>query len=238
MYQEESIYNLVEQDKIKPLKEKMYISKFPHDLHPTASTFGLKTTSYPKICNMNGDFNLPRGAHKITSNGATFGKPEGTLKKDPNAFTRKGHQYIQYPQPEKLRNKSEFKKPSIPSLDDKPIMGLKSDKNYITANAVDVILMGTKKKPQTSSNFLEKTGYGKVPKYLTKIRQDIEEEYKTIKEMQKRNEEDEAKKKKTLDIEEVECLREGLQKRLAIVKKEYGNISHKTKIDTLVCQRK
>jgi hypothetical protein len=34
------------------------------------------------------------------------------------------------------------KKPLVPTVKDKPIMGLKSDKNYITANAVDVILMG------------------------------------------------------------------------------------------------
>ncbi len=116
-------------------------------------------------------------------------------------------------------------------------MGLKSDKNYITANAVDVILSSTKKKPQTT-NYLNKRTYGKVPEYLSKIREDIEKEYKTIREMQIRNEEDEAKKKKNLSSEEVECLREGLQKRLAQVKKEYGNITHKTLFDTLVCQRK
>lgn len=131
-----------------------------------------------------------------------------------------------------------MKKPSIPSRMDKPIMGLKSDKNFITANAVDVILMGTKKKPQTSSNFLMKKDYGRAPDYLKKIREDIEREYKTIREMQIRNEEDEARKRKPLANDEVECLREGLQKRLAQVKKEYGNITHKTVFDTLVCQRK
>ncbi len=42
---------------------------------------------------------------------------------------------------ERLRPKSTIRKPKIPSLDDKPIMGLKSDKNYVTSNAVDIILM-------------------------------------------------------------------------------------------------
>lgn len=98
MYQEESIFNLVEQEKIKPSKEKMYSSKYPHALHPTASTFGLKTTSYPNVCNMNGEFNLPRGAHRLIGDYNTFGKPIGLDKKDPNNFTRKGHQYINYPQ--------------------------------------------------------------------------------------------------------------------------------------------
>lgn len=117
-------------------------------------------------------------------------------------------------------------------------MGLKSDKNYITANAVDVILMATKKKPQTTTRYTEKKNYGKVPEYMNKIREDIEREYKTIREMQLRNEEDEARKKKKLSNEEVEALREGLHKRLAQVKKDYGNITHKTVFDTLVCTRK
>lgn len=97
MYQEESIYNLVEQDKIKPVKEQQYISKYPHNLHPTASTFGLKTTSYPNICNMNGDYFLSRGGHKLKAMAATLGKPLNSYRKDPNFFTKKGHQYIDYP---------------------------------------------------------------------------------------------------------------------------------------------
>lgn len=117
-------------------------------------------------------------------------------------------------------------------------MGLKSDKNFVTSNAVDVILMATKKKPQTTVLYKEKKTYGKVPEYLSKIREDIEREYKSIREMQTRNDEDEAKKKKKLTVDEIESLREGLQKKLAQLKKEYGNITHKTVIDTLVCQRK
>jgi hypothetical protein len=97
MYQEESIYNLVEKEKIKPSKEAQYKSKFPHNLHPTASTFCLKTTSFPKVCNMNGDYNLPRGAHPMKGLSSTFGAPIGTYRKDPLSFTRKGHQYISLP---------------------------------------------------------------------------------------------------------------------------------------------
>ena len=98
MYQEESIYNLVEKEKIKPEKEKCYTSRYPPNLHPTASTFGLKTTSFPNICNLNGDYSLPRAAHRLIGDYATFGKPNGTNKKDPMSFTKKGHQYINYPQ--------------------------------------------------------------------------------------------------------------------------------------------
>jgi len=51
---------------------------------------------------------------------------------------------LNYSSAQKLRANSEMKKPPVPKLDEKPIMGLKSDKNFITANAVDVILMGKK----------------------------------------------------------------------------------------------
>ena len=34
------------------------------------------------------------------------------------------------------------KKPSVPKMDDKPIQGLVSDKNFIVANAVENILAG------------------------------------------------------------------------------------------------
>jgi hypothetical protein len=33
-------------------------------------------------------------------------------------------------------------KPKIPSKDDKPVMGIRSSKNFITANAVEAILQG------------------------------------------------------------------------------------------------
>jgi hypothetical protein len=34
------------------------------------------------------------------------------------------------------------KKPAVPKKDEKPIMGLVSDKNYVVANAVENILAG------------------------------------------------------------------------------------------------
>jgi hypothetical protein len=35
------------------------------------------------------------------------------------------------------------RKPAVPKKDEKPILGLVSDKNYIVANAVENILAGT-----------------------------------------------------------------------------------------------
>ena len=74
-------------------------------------------------------------------------------------------------------------------------MGLKSDKNYITANAVDVILLQPKKKFEEEKNYLSKKTYGKVPEYISTLRKNVENEYRTIREMQNRTKEEENKRK-------------------------------------------
>ena len=238
MYQQESIYNLVPKEKILPGITTRYHSKYPHWIAPTASTFILNNTSYPNVANMNGDLVFPRGAHKIKENWATMGLPLGGYKQSPEHFYKKGHQYKTIPPPEKIRSCSEVKKPPVPTLKDKPIMGLKSEKNYITSNAIDNILMPTRKKHKEEVDYLKKKDYGLVPKYLVKIKQKVEEEYKNMREMQRRNAEEDAKRKKILTQEELGTLREGLTKKLEQLKYSYGQITHKKKFDTLVLLRK
>ena len=117
-------------------------------------------------------------------------------------------------------------------------MGLKSNKNYITSNAIDNILMPTRKKVKDDVDYLKKKYYGEVPPYLTKLKQKVKEEYVSIREMQRRNEEEDAKRKKVLTEEEIKILREGLLKKLEQLQFSYGQIAHKKKYDTLVLLRK
>lgn len=56
-------------------------------------------------------------------------------------------------------------------------MGLVSDKNYIVANAVENILAAPKLPENKTKDYLKKSNYGKVPKYLEKIKKEIEDEY-------------------------------------------------------------
>ena len=67
-------------------------------------------------------------------------------------------------------------------------MGLVSDKNYIVANAVENILAGKynyvddygiapKMPANKDKDFLKKKTYGKVPQYLEKIKNEINDEY-------------------------------------------------------------
>jgi hypothetical protein len=63
-------------------------------------------------------------------------------------------------------------------------MGLVSDKNYVVANAVENILAAPKIATNKDKDFLKKRAYGRVPKYLENIKQEIEDEYKLVRDMQ------------------------------------------------------
>jgi hypothetical protein len=86
---EESIYNLIPKEQYVAPKPKRHRSQYPADLEPTASTFGLNTTSKPVCSNLSGKFNLEGGSHSRQGNGATFGQPKGAVKPDTNNFTKK-----------------------------------------------------------------------------------------------------------------------------------------------------
>lgn len=87
---EESIYNLIPKEQYQAAKPKRYRSQYPPNLAPTASTFGLKTTSKPQCSNLSGKYNLEGGAHSHQANGATMGAAKGTLKPDVTGFRKKG----------------------------------------------------------------------------------------------------------------------------------------------------
>ena len=134
MHQQESIYELIPRPKIIPPKEPLYHSIFPSSLPPTGSTFNLLRSSFPSVSNLGGLDSLPVGGHPLRASCSTFGRPEGGYRPDPLNFIKKGHIYRQ---PIKIlhRNMSEVRKPPVPSMRDKPIMGLSSCKNYIIENA-------------------------------------------------------------------------------------------------------
>ena len=76
------------------------------------------------------------------------------------------------------------KKEPIPKREEKPIMGLVSDKNFIVSNAVENILAAPVLPKNNDKDYLKKRNYGKVPKYLQKIKTEIEDEYQLVREMQ------------------------------------------------------
>lgn len=81
MMYEESIYNLIPKEAYVPPKEKRYKSRHPATMPPTASTFGLKTTS-KIIGNFEGAVQPGEGSHTNKGNGLTFGQAKGKAKPD------------------------------------------------------------------------------------------------------------------------------------------------------------
>jgi len=54
------------------------------------------------------------------------------------------------------------KKEPVPCVHDKPVHGLKSNKNFIVTNAIENILSVSKKTPE-QQNWLKKKDFGQVP---------------------------------------------------------------------------
>jgi hypothetical protein len=237
MLQEESIYNLVPKMKIVPGRGASYRSRYPPDIAPTASTFILQNSSFPGVANMSGEYKFPRGAHPILRNSATFGLPLGGYSPDPLNFHKKGETHKIYPPTEKLHTYSDIKKPAVPTVNDAPIFGLKTEKNFIIANAVDNILMQPKKRIFSIDNPFHKY-YGKVPDYIKKYRLNHENELNDIKEMRRRHQEEEDAKQRLLTEAEVSMLREGLKKKWEYYNNKYTGLTHKKVYDNLVLLRK
>ena len=112
-------------------------------------------------------------------------------------------------------------------------MGLVSDKNYIVANAVENILAAPKLPANKDKDFLKKRNYGKCPQYLQKIKNEIEDEYQLVREMQIEEEEQLDQQKYMMEDKEKQELIGALKKKWEIVHKEYQTLTHKGKLDTL-----
>ena len=72
------------------------------------------------------------------------------------------------------------RRPPVPSKDDKPVYGIKTSKNFITANAVEAILQVPRTIPTVDLNYLKKEDFGKVPGYLTQVKEEIARENEMI----------------------------------------------------------
>ena len=116
-------------------------------------------------------------------------------------------------------------KPPVPTRAEKPVMGLVSQKNYITANAVDNILAVPKKPQSKEVNYLAKADYGQVPKYLDRVKTQIAEEYKMIEEMQQSSQPQNEDEIDMLSDEERQKLLDGLKANWAHINKEYQTLS-------------
>ena len=86
---EESIYNLIPKEPYVPPKPAKHKSKHNPTCAPTASTFGLNTTTKPGISNLGGKVVAPAGSTSQKAAFATIGLPKGAAKPDASTFRLK-----------------------------------------------------------------------------------------------------------------------------------------------------
>jgi hypothetical protein len=81
------------------------------------------------------------------------------------------------------------KKDPVPKVTEKPVQGLKSNKNFIVTNAIENILSNARKTAD-EIDWKKKKDYGETPEYLNRIKENIQGEYKMIQNLhEKYNEE-------------------------------------------------
>lgn len=121
----------------------------------------------------------------------------------------------------------------MPKKDEKPIHGLVSDKNFIVANAVEAILSAPVLPAQKEKDYLKKKNFGKCPKYITKIKNEIEDEYNLVREMQIEEQNERDRQKFLMPDSERNELIAALKKKWEVLHIEYQKETHHGKLDTL-----
>lgn len=257
----ESIYNLIEKPQQDVPKQPMYRSKYDPKAPLTGSTLGLHGTtvtvgkgindlkrvsertkhayyqsliSFSQILYLNQLFHT-RKTCVVTS---TFGpSPE---KPDPSKFLRKGSRIASQPPPsnKRFKRKVSEEKPPVPSRDDKPVMGLRTCKNFIVANATEAICMEPRNVEQTQASFIEKEDYGQVPKYLFRVKDEIEREKEIIQNCVRENARREGElvdepMYEVLDENERHELINALKAKWDHVNSKYQKICHRVMLDSL-----
>lgn len=150
----ESIYNLIPSKQEVPERPPRHTSKFPSKVHPSE---------------------LPFGQTKLQGH-ATFGRPDGTNYQATEQFTRRREKEPVLPEPTAPTNPKIKLRPPVPDRNDSPVLGLTSNKNYITSNAVEVILAKPGKVPQEDFLWTSRPGYGKNPMYLKRNKEILNSE--------------------------------------------------------------
>ena len=126
-------------------------------------------------------------------------------------------------------------KPELPDKRDVPVMGIKTSKNFITANAVEAILQVPKAIEHGELNYMKKEDFGKVPSYLLEVKEEVRRENemidKYVKEQMGHVEEVPDKYEEISDHERT-ALIDALKAKWDKVNSEYQKMTHLVLLDT------
>ncbi|RLN83423.1 hypothetical protein BBJ28_00012908 [Nothophytophthora sp. Chile5] len=240
MQRDECIYNLIPRPEVQPVKPERYRSKFDPHVQPTGSTFGVRGKTKLEGANLGAPERLAK-----PSSARGFGRV--LTKPDPKSFIRKGERSATAVVSAKRTREPSSKftyagqaKPAVVRKDEKPIMGLKSAKNFVTANAVESILAvpGHRARVVTEPpQYVSKQDYGQVPRYLSQVKDEIARENSMIEEFVRQNrnllEEDGRGRAEPMDERERLALVDSLKAKWDHVNGKYQKLCHNVVFDTL-----
>lgn len=243
MQQEESIYNLIPKPEYKEKKAPRYKSKYDPRGAVVGSTFGGAGSTALPGAGLGGD--SQKIAKKTGAGG--FGPALGKSKPNPNNFMKKQAKTVMgmdlaKSKPSKFSYAdSDKRRPGVPRKDDKPVMGLQSTKNFVTANAVESILAVPGNRARQENDvpvYRNKVDYGKVPSYLQNVKSEIESENAMIEEYVKRQEMEgalagEDPPEEEITDEERDELLDALKTKWDAVNCKYQKMCHMVKLDTI-----
>eukprot|EP00758_Cryptobia_borreli_P001585 Tbor_TRINITY_DN2363_c0_g1::TRINITY_DN2363_c0_g1_i1::g.97::m.97 len=166
----ESVYNIIQVPPPIARKNPIYRSaRHGHDIPPTYSTFGTHGTSV--ICGNAGgytDDDVPC-AHPAKKAVGSFGRSVTDLPGAASYLKMSGNRGVQPnsgPPAAFTREEVRERRPDVIKRDDKPVMGLKSDKNFVTANAVENMISIPKPMPEELALGVHKSTFARVPEYI------------------------------------------------------------------------
>lgn len=236
----ESVYQIIPPRHVEQERPQRHQSKHSGVVPPSGSTFHTQGTTLPPISNITGlCFDKPVGDYSARS----MGSAPGSARNHPGLFIKKGTKHQKVLSLEELRrtNPDQLKpsvmsartKPPVPRHMERPVCNLVTSKNFLVANAVDAILAQPKTRPEVSKDYLNKEDFGKAPKYLAHIKQDIAEEMSYIRELQQQRDDQAKSLVQPLEENERLGLIEGLKAKWEQVNTEYQATTHLTKLDTI-----
>jgi hypothetical protein len=161
-------------------------------------------------------------------------KPMGTMgpAKVPVAgtrdFMRKRAKNFELPEPQPFaRSVAVSRKAPVPSRHERPLMGLRTEKNFVQDNAVEQILAVPRRAAQAEYDFTKRPDYGRPPAYLERVREEIGAERAYVQEWHRelQQEEEAASGTAVLSDEEREHLLQGLKERWRRANDSYQTIS-------------
>lgn len=233
----ESVYCLIRPQLQAAEKSPLYKSKHSnHGLPPTYSTFGYQGTSVV-LGNVGGAIEEMETVHPAKKATGSFGKVV-CQEVDPKTFLKKSnkggggsecHNTFTRPTTEAL-------KAAVPKKGDKPVMGLKTEKDYVVANAVENILAVPKKSSPPQNRAVNIATYGAIPEYLSKRKEELYKHHASVAEAESKRCKD-GELFRELPSFDVKALREQLKGRWEVLNKEFQTMGFNLETRTQIRRR-